>query len=170
MLQSTDITTTSRLAPPHGLQEIINVFGDIFEFIHPDGHLDPRWESQMLTRITLPFPLPLSWNPELVVDQIGCHKLLAGIFTCLHQIQQRELAGSVNSLGGCFSFRRAGVKISTHAWDIAIDLNIRTNAQGTSGAMDANIIEIFRAVGFTWGGDWQGKRRDPMHFQFCSGY
>src|SRR5262249_39585173 len=43
----------------------------IFEFILPDGHLDPRWESQMLTRITLPFPLPLSWNPDLVVYQIG---------------------------------------------------------------------------------------------------
>jgi len=132
VLQSTDITTTSRLAPPHGLQEIINVFGDIFEFTHPDGHLDPRWESQTLTRITLPFPLPLSWNPELVVDHIGCHKLLAGIFVDVFaQIQQRGLAGSVNSLGGCFSFRSAGAKISTHAWDIAIDLNTRTNAQGT---------------------------------------
>jgi len=173
MLQGTDIATTNRLAPPHGLQEIINVFGDIFEFIHPDGHLDPRWESEMLTRITLPFPIPLSWNPDLVVDQIRCHKLLAEIFVdLLGRIHQRGLAGRVNSLGGCFSFRmqRAGAKISTHAWGVAIDLNTRTNAQGTSGTMDPDIIDIFRDAGFTWGGNWLGKRRDPMHFQFCSGY
>ena len=49
------------------------------KFIHPDGHLGPRWDSQMLTRITLSFPLPLSWNPDLVLDQIGRHQLLAGM-------------------------------------------------------------------------------------------
>jgi D-alanyl-D-alanine carboxypeptidase len=36
--------------------------------------------------------------------------------------------------------------------------------------MDAGIIEIFRGAGFEWGGDWPGKLRDGMHFQFCSGY
>jgi len=173
MLQTTDITTTSRLVPPHGLQGIVDVFGDIFEFMHSDGTLDARWESEMLTRINLPFPLPLSWNPDLMVDQIRCHKLLAETFSdVFSKIQRQRLCGRVNSLGGCFSFRmqRAGAKLSTHAWGIAIDLNTRTNPQGTSGAMDANIIEIFRDVGFTWGGNWLGKRRDPMHFQFCDGY
>jgi D-alanyl-D-alanine carboxypeptidase len=32
------------------------------------------------------------------------------------------------------------------------------------------VIEIFRSAGFEWGGDWQSASRDPMHFQFCSGY
>ena len=172
-LPSTAITTTSRLAPPHGLQGIITVFGDIFDFIHSGGTLDPRWESEMLTRINLPFPLPLSWNPDLLVDQIRCHKLLAAVFMQVFaQIHERGLMGRVNSLGGCFSFRlqRAGAKISTHAWGIAIDLNSASNAQGTAGTMDPALIEIFRGAGFIWGGDWLGKRRDPMHFQFCSGY
>lgn len=167
------IVSATQITAPRGLQEIVSVFGDIFEFIRSDGSLDPRWESEMLTLITLPFALPLSWNPDLMVDQLRCHKLLAGVFSdVFSQIEQEGLADRVNSLGGCFSFRlqRAGAKISTHAWGIAVDLNTRANLQGTRGAMDANIIQIFRSAGFTWGGDWTGKRRDPMHFQFCSGY
>jgi hypothetical protein len=57
-----------------------------------------------------------------------------------------------------------------HGWGIAIDLNPETHLSGAVGDMDAVVIEIFRRAGFEWGGDWQGKTRDPMHFQFCAGY
>jgi hypothetical protein len=36
--------------------------------------------------------------------------------------------------------------------------------------MDAAVVAIFKEAGFTWGGEWQGSKRDPMHFQFCTGY
>src|SRR5690349_7717093 len=101
------MSTAIQMMPPHGLQEIVSTFGDIFDFMHSDENLDPRWESEMLTRITLPFSLPLSWNPEIMVDQIRCHKLLADVFShVFSEIEQQGLAGRVNSLGGCFSFRR----------------------------------------------------------------
>jgi len=51
-----------------------------------------------------------------------------------------------------------------------IDLNPQTNVQGSAGNMDAHLVEVFRAAGFEWGGDWNGKTRDPMHFQFCTAY
>ena len=167
------MVSATQIMPPRGLEGIVSTFGDIFDFLHPDGSLDPRWESEMLTRITLPFPLSLPWNPDIMVDQIRCHKLLADVFSqVFSEIEQQDLAGRVHILGGCFSFRmqRAAAKMSTHAWGIAIDLDTADNAQGSAGAMDPGIIAIFRAAGFTWGGDWMGKRRDPMHFQFCSGY
>ena len=88
------------------------------------------------------------------------------------QIQRAGLQNKITGFGGCFSFRpqRTGTKLSAHAWGIAIDLNPEINAQGTAGDMDPAIIKVFRDAGFQWGGDWQGKTRDPMHFQFCSGY
>jgi hypothetical protein len=53
---------------------------------------------------------------------------------------------------------------------IAIDLNSETNQQGTKGSMDANLVAVFQSAGFSWGGAWEGKTKDPMHFQFCTGY
>jgi hypothetical protein len=139
----------------------------------PDHSLDPRWQTEFLTRITLPFPLTLSWDKSRSVTVMTCHKLMAGIFADVFARLQREgLQEKVSAFGGFFSFRpqRTGTKLSAHSWGIAIDLNAGTNAQGTAGNMDSGVIKIFRDAGFEWGGDWQGKVRDPMHFQFCTGY
>ena len=158
---------------PHGLDEILATFGDIFDYIHPGQTLDPRWQTDFLGRTTLPFPMVLSWDHTRTVHQITCHEILAGVFADVFaQIRSAGLQNKITSFGGCFSFRpqRTGTKLSAHAWGIAIDLNPETNAQGTAGDMDPAVIKIFRDAGFQWGGDWQGKTRDPMHFQFCSGY
>jgi hypothetical protein len=41
---------------------------------------------------------------------------------------------------------------------------------GSAGNMDPRLVELFERHGFTWGGRWSGKNKDPMHFQYCSGY
>ena len=96
-------------------------------------------------------------------------RVFASVFA---SIQEGGLNTRIKSFGGCFAFRpqETGSKLSTHSWGIAIDLNPETNLQAAVGDMDAGLIEIFRQAGFEWGGDWQGKTRDPMHFQFCTGY
>ena len=102
-----------------------------------------------------------------------CHKRMVEVFASVFDlVQARGLGSKIVSFGGCFAFRqqRTGTKLSTHSWGIAIDLNTVTNPQGSAGDMDAGVIEIFRVAGFEWGGDWPGKLRDGMHFQFCSGY
>lgn len=170
---STNAAPAAVLRPPHGLDQIIAMFGDIFGFIGPDHTLDPRWQSDFLDRVPLPFPLPLSWDISRSVTQFACHKLLVPVLTRVFaDIQTAGLQPRLTSFGGCFSFRpqRAGTKLSAHAWGIAIDLNPETNQQGTAGNMDQEIVAIFRQAGFEWGGGWQGRRRDPMHFQFCTGY
>ncbi|MGA9799101.1 MAG: M15 family metallopeptidase [Terriglobales bacterium] len=161
------------LAAPHGLKEIIASFGDIYKYIGANGQLDPRWQAEFLERVTLPFPLRLSWDPSHTVNQMTCHRRMTGTFaSVLNRIQELGLCGKVTSFGGCFAFRpqRTGSKLSVHSWGIAVDLNPPSNPQGSPGDMDTGIIDIFLAAGFEWGGTWQGKARDPMHFQFCTGY
>jgi hypothetical protein len=161
------------LAVPHGLDEICATFGDIFGYIAKDHTLEIAWQADFLARITLPFPLTISWDHSQNVSMMTCHNLLASVFTgVFDRLQSGGLQSKITSFGGCFSFRpqRTGTKLSTHAWGIAIDLNPETNPQGTAGNMDPAVIATFRESGFEWGGDWQGKTRDPMHFQFCTGY
>lgn len=165
--------SVSPLVPPHGLDQIVAVFGDIFDYIRVDHTLDPRWQTEMLQSVPLPFPVPLAWDKARSVQRITCHKLLAQSCTdAFARIQTAGLQSKITSFGGCFSFRpqRTGKQLSAHAWGIAIDLNPDSNVQGTAGNMDPALISIFKTVGFSWGGDWQGSVRDPMHFQFCTGY
>jgi hypothetical protein len=162
------------LVPPHGLAAIIDTFGDIERCIRADGTISPRWESQYIVSAMLPFAIPLGWgDPPQRATRIRCHKLLAPILVdALNAIDGAGLRGAVKTYGGCYNFRskRTGTRLSTHSWGIAVDLNPNTNAMGTRGDMDARIVAIFRARGFKWGGDWTGRSRDPMHFQFCTGY
>jgi len=161
------------LAPPDGLEQIVATFGNIYEYVRKDGNLDPKWQADWLTKLPLPFPLSLSWDVGTRVNQMTCHKRMAEVFREVFQrVQAEGIEDKIRTFGGCFSFRpqRAASKLSTHAWGIAIDLNPGSNAQGTAGDMDAGVVELFRAAGFEWGGEWEGKRRDAMHFQFCAGY
>jgi len=161
------------ITPPHGIEEIVATFGDIFAYINEDHTLSPAWQVEHLVAVPLPFALALSWDRSRRVERITCHKLLQPICEAAFlAIVDAGLQSKVTSFGGCFSFRpqRTGAKLSAHSWGIAIDLNPESSAQGTAGTMDAGIVTVFQHLGFTWGGDWRGSARDPMHFQFCSGY
>lgn len=161
------------LPPPHGLNAVLAAFGDIYAYLRADGSLDPSWETDQLDRAQLPFAIPLSWDRTKQVTNLYCHRKLVPVFAGVFgEIRRRNLQGRVETFGGCFNFRakRSGSKLSTHAWGIAIDLNPETNPMGKPGRMPESIVQTFRDFGFTWGGDWSGRSRDPMHFQYCSGY
>ena len=161
------------LQPPVGLTGIVREFGDVRDFVHADGGLDPRWEAEWLARVSLPFPLLLAWDHSKAVSSFRCHRRLTGIFSgAFGHIAEAGLASKVRSFGGCFMYRpqRTGARLSTHSWGIAIDLNPETNGLGMAGDMDAAVVKIFRDAGFTWGGQWSGAGRDAMHFQYCSSY
>ena len=172
-MSTTSAAVPSRLAPPHGIDQIVATFGNIFRYIHDDHTLDATWEKEFLGNMNLPFPLALSWDKSRTITRIRCHKIVAPILAeVFAKIQIAGLQNKLITFGGCFSFRqqRTGAKLSAHSWGIAIDLNPETNTQGSVGDMDPEVVSIFRDAGFEWGGDWQSRSRDPMHFQFCTGY
>lgn len=158
---------------PNGIDEIKSTFGDITKYIRPDGMLNVNWQVDQLDTIVLPFPMILSWAPTISVTKMTCHKLMNDVFMqVFNNIKNGNLVSSVQSFGGCFSYRpqRGSHIISTHAWGISIDLNPDTNKQGTDGDMDSALIQIFKDAGFYWGGEFEGDRKDPMHFQYATGY
>jgi LysM repeat protein len=161
------------VTPPNGLDGIIQTFGNIAVYLRNDGHLKPEWETQHLATARLPFSIPLSWDRSQKVRGIYCNKLLVPVIADLFsRIDSQGLAGEIRTFGGCFNYRpkRQSSKLSTHCWGIAIDLNPETNRQGSAGDMHPELVALFREYGFKWGGDWSGASKDPMHFQYCSGY
>lgn len=159
--------------PPHGFQALRDTFGDLLAHVSNDGGIDPGWEADNMVKATLPFPIALAWDTGRKATAIRCHKLLAPLFEeVFRNIETAGLTRTVRTFGGCYTFRpkRNGVKPSTHSWGIAIDLNPNTNATGTAGDMDPRLVALFEGRGFTWGGRWNRGNKDPMHFQYCSGY
>jgi LysM repeat protein len=152
---------------PDGLAQIEQVFGQ-FEW---EEDVDSRGRVRLLDNWEY-------WNIRLIRDvpalpggKIYGHKLLEPAFRAVFsEITDKGLASSLRTYDGCFIARHKmwdpGRDLSAHSWGIAIDLNAATNMPGMRGDMDPKIIEIFRAHGFKWGGDFG----DPMHFQYCVNY
>ena len=167
------VPANTKLLPPKGIDQIIATFGDIQNYIQPDGTLDVQWAITSLDYVALPVPLMLSFDHSKTITHFRCHKRLVdtmeAVFT---EIKNQGLEPDLFSFGGCFSFRpqRTGSKLSAHSWGIAIDLNSENNAQGTAGNMHPGIVSVFQQAGFEWGGGWPGRTKDPMHFQFCTEY
>jgi hypothetical protein len=160
------------MAPPvpNGRQAVIDTFGDITKFIRSDGTLSPKWEEAKIRRVTLPRPLSLS-GTTTNVTRITCHDLITdALRTALRAIDEAGKWSALHSYGGGFNFRpkRGSGEISLHAWGIAWDFDPEHNPLGGKGNMDAEIVSIFDANGFFWGGKFKG-RKDPMHFQYATG-
>ena len=158
---------------PNGLNEIIATFGNLAQYVRPDGTVDPRWESERMQAVPIPFSIPLAWDTKVRVSSVRVNKgivdVVAGTFKALND---RGLAPQIKTFGGAYNYRpkRGSNKYSTHSWGIALDLNTATNQMGTKGDMPKIIVDVFREFGWKWGGDWSGANCDPMHFQFCTGY
>lgn len=160
---------------PNGFDELVKGFGDPRPYLASGDSRE--WEDEILVSIPLPFPLRYYWGKGAsdfaVSKSLRVHKMAAEVFTLTLECVQREgLAGFVDHHGGAYAFRqkRGSAKLSTHVWALAHDLNPRDNPMGAPGNMNADVIAIYAAHGWTWGGTWIGKKCDPMHFQLVSGY
>lgn len=164
----------STLPVPNGVNDIIATFGDIYKYIGKDGTVVPEWQSLYMATTKIPFAMALSWAPSVRVTHIQCNHLLVSVITTVcNKLVSEGLQTLITTFGGCYAFRaqrRSHNKLSAHAWGIALDINPETNELGTEGNMDPRIVKIFEDNGFYWGGNFLGIHRDPMHFQYCTGY
>ena len=146
-----------------------------------NGKPTAAWQSNNLTTFIAPYPLTLSWDLSKTATRVTCHKKVAG---SLKSVLQAILDhyGSVEAVksarmhlyGGCYEFRNIGGShtLSVHSFGAAIDLDPENNPRGKRyqtgiGMMPQAVIDIFKAEGWKWGGDFSTKP-DCMHFQATS--
>lgn len=138
---------------------------------HSDG--SSKWESENLTTFEAPYALFMDGQ---LVRRIRCHKKVA---TSLELILTRILnfyrtpealaKAGIDQYDGCYNYRavRGASHLSMHAYGAAIDFDAAHNPLGaTHGRMPPEVVEIFKAEGWRWGGDYHG-RQDWMHFEAC---
>jgi D-alanyl-D-alanine carboxypeptidase len=129
---------------------------------HPDGTVtpDPRWVSTYIRRETMPIIGPVTGNKGMLPQlKAALSEILRtpGLAAAIHPSQY----------GGCYVPRfianDPSKGLSLHSWGMAVDLNVPENQRGTVGAMNRQVVAIFKKWGFAWGGDW--NYTDPMHFE-----
>lgn len=151
------------LKTPHGLDEIMEMFGD---------PLEPGYWSEYGGFCTTPPELnhvfPYQFEGK---NGFWCNKLLIPTFQKVYtSIVRSGLSSELQTFDGCYCVRyiRGRMNISTHSWGISVDHNAVTNLLGAKPTMHQGIVSAFEQHGFVWGGNW--NRKDGMHFQFAKGY
>ena len=128
---------------------------------HADGRVTPdtSWVHSYIRTETVP-----------IIGSVTCNKVMVvQLRAALEEVVQRGLADRIHpsEYGGCYYPRYIAYDpangLSLHTWGIAVDLNVAENQRGTVGAMDRQVVAIFKKWGFAWGGDWHYT--DPMHFE-----
>lgn len=146
------------------------------QLIKEYGKPDP--EGGYLTMIELPYPMFLSWDLNVKVNRLRCHKKVAdklkNIFNDILKAYGAEKIHElgIDRFGGCFEFRvmREGSEYSRHSWGVAIDLDPLRNKlkESKKTARFARpeykkMIDIFYKHGFVSLG--REEDYDWMHFQ-----
>jgi hypothetical protein len=186
------IATTPK--PPHGYREILAHYGNP---ANARGKLDPDWYRQNMVSLELPYPMVLAGARNHPVLRVQVHRrvkaaLEAALWnvwnaarlkvkardgydkdTAYYDVATTEILREMHLdiFGGSFCFRpkrSSSHDLSVHSFGAAIDIDPGHNAQGSHGDMPAWVVDAFEAAGWTWGGGF--SKRDPMHFQFASGY
>jgi hypothetical protein len=131
------------------------------EFAVTDG--PGRWIRQGATWLR-------EYHAEESVPILGateCHRdMFPPLRAAMQELVDRGLAHLVDAddFGGCWAPRTQGsAALSSHAWGIAVDLNVAGNHYGAEPTMPEEIVRVMAAHGFTWGGDWPVP--DGMHFE-----
>jgi hypothetical protein len=122
---------------------------------------DPAWVAENIRTEAVP-----------ILGKVTCHKvMLPQLRGALQDVVERGLAAEIHpgEYAGCyvprFIERNPARGLSLHTWGIAADLNVPGNLRGTRGEINREVVAIFKAWGFAWGGDW--NYTDPMHFELA---
>jgi hypothetical protein len=143
------------------------------------GQPTEAWEDDNLVSISFPYPMRLAWDLTTTVTRSRCHRLvkdsLSAVFQSIYKsygdLRSIQKVG-MDLFGGIYNFRpiRGAHTLSVHSWGAAIDLDPDHNplaaAWNSNEMMPMDVIKIFEASGWTWGGRF--SRPDCMHFEATS--
>ena len=121
--------------------------------------VDPAFLAEHIVAVSVP-----------VLGTVRCHAgIVDDLRAALVEIVEAGLAEHLNPAryGGCFHPRRISAdrdRLSSHAWGVAIDINVDLSMPGLGPVPPDEMIEIFGRHGFRWGGDF--IQPDNHHYEW----
>lgn len=121
--------------------------------------IDPVFLEEHIVAVSVP-----------VLGTVRCHAgIVDDLRAALEEVVEAGLAEHLNPAryGGCFHPRRISAdrdRLSSHAWGIAIDINVDLSMPGLGPVPPDQMIEIFGRHGFRWGGDF--IQPDNHHYEW----
>jgi len=138
--------------------------------------IDKAWREQNLETVMIPQLKGLTtYENKKSSGKTVVHRLMAKPFVrAFELIEALGLTHCLKQWGGAWVPRHISwsrdMPLSTHTYGVAFDLNVPWNPykgrpaeRGTPGSL-YEILGIFEACGFGWGGWWNASYRDGMHF------
>ena len=130
---------------------------------------NPEECKKHMVKKPFPFQMYASWDSELKINTFyGNYFIANSVIKALQDIYDyygydKIKQYGLDQYGGCASIRksRGSDRWSTHAWGMAIDYAPQLGMYGVPSMMPAVVVDIFRAYGFDWGGNWAYP--DGMH-------
>lgn len=104
----------------------------------------------------------------VIPKKLYCNRLMVEpLSNAFSDLIKYNLVNELKTFDGCYNVRpkRTNKSFSLHSWGIAIDFNAFENQLGKVPKMNSDVVNIFKAHGFDWGGDWSFP--DGMHFQLA---
>jgi hypothetical protein len=166
---------------PTGWEEIVDFYQwDPKVYLGADGRVKESWRKDHMVLLSLPEPMALSWQPDVLVKRVTVHRAASLAFGAFYvQVHDAGLWPVLRLFGGIYEFRRiaGSPKLSLHSLAAAADHDPRRNARGvepkltTIGGTSAGheVIQIAEQVGLTCGVRFKAIP-DAQHFQLARGY
>ena len=105
--------------------------------------------------------------------RIAVRTALATLICALIDWTEREDGGNYllkpGDCGGCDRHPIAASDTTfNHSWAVDVDINRHDNpfTMGNRHDLPTHVARVWNHYGFAWGGDYQGPKRDWMHFEF----
>ncbi len=149
-----------------------------------DYYGNPRkgssWEIANLVKIVPPWKM-IDEDSKRPVTSFKMHKKVEAslnrifnkIWETYGKSQEEIEKHGLHVFSGSYVFRniRGGSHLSMHSYGIALDIASQLNDLGKpydpKHGIPMEVVKMFEAEGWTWGGRWTG-RPDAMHFQAAS--
>lgn len=122
--------------------------------------IDQGWVAEHIVRTDVP-----------ILGSVICHRgIIDAVRGALQTLVDRGLADTIvpAQFAGCSYARQTSTEddasLSRHSWGIALDINVDLSQPGGGTPLPVEVIEVFRANGFRWGGDFLVP--DNHHFEW----